>query len=218
MPYVWKYWLGIINVRIFNNTILLHQVTVRNPTVLRSHTCGKVPWQVSYTSKPHKRSGKHAKYNEKEQCVSKYHRWWRDNSRLRWRCNLASRNLASRRRGSWRRYWADNMFLNFRSTGRSILSIIYWFIHTKYFWKANWALKLSVKWYLFSVLIRNSFDFKLNRILLNAEVEKTKRRITSPDSAMITSTAGRSPGTFGTFSVVIKDLRETVSGKKYSFY
>ena len=67
-----------------------------------------------------------------------------------------------------------------------------------------------MKRYLFSVLIRNSFDFKLNRILLNVEIEKTKRRITSPESAMITSTAGLSPDPFGTFSNVTKDMR-TVS-------
>jgi hypothetical protein len=57
-----------------------------------------------------------------------------------------------------------------------------------------------MKRYLFSVLIRNNFDFKLNR-MLNVEVEKTKKRITSPESAMITSRTGRSPDPFGTFSV-----------------
>jgi hypothetical protein len=60
-----------------------------------------------------------------------------------------------------------------------------------------------MKRYLFSFLIDNSIDLKLNRILLNAEVEKEKRRITSPESAMITSTVGLSPDPFGTFSVVI---------------
>ena len=140
-----KYWLGIINVRILNNTTLLHQVIVRDPTVLRSHICRKVARQVSYTSKPHKRSSKHAKYNQDEKNVSKCHWWWRDNGRLRWSnpasCNLASYNLASRQRGSWGWYWAGNMFLNFRSTGRGILSITYWFYSYEIFLKG----KLSIK-------------------------------------------------------------------------
>ena len=69
-----------------------------------------------------------------------------------------------------------------------------------------------MKRYLFSVLICNSIDLKLNRILLNVEVKKRKRRITSPESAMMTSTEGLSPDPFGTFSVAIKGMRGTVYG------
>ena len=70
-----------------------------------------------------------------------------------------------------------------------------------------------MKRYLFSLLI----DLKLNKILLNVEVEKTKKMITSPESAMITSIVGLSPDPFGTFSVVIKDVREPVSGENVLF-
>lgn len=65
-----------------------------------------------------------------------------------------------------------------------------------------------MKRYLISLLIDSSVNLKLNRILLNVKVEKTKRRITSPESAMITSREGLSPDPFGTFSVVIKDMRD----------
>ena len=48
------------------------------------------------------------------------------------------------------------------------------------------------------------------------EVEETKRRITSPESAMITSIVGLSPDPFGTFSVVIKDMRSVSGGNDHS--
>ena len=63
-----------------------------------------------------------------------------------------------------------------------------------------------MKRYLFSLLIDRSFDLKLKRVLLNLDVEKTIIFFTSPESAMITSTAGLSPDPFGTFSVVIKKI------------
>ena len=64
-----------------------------------------------------------------------------------------------------------------------------------------------MKRYLFSLLIDSSFDLKLKRVLLNLDVEKTKIIFfTSPESAMITSTAGLSPDPFGTFSVAIKKI------------
>jgi len=44
-------------------------------------------------------------------------------------------------------------------------------------------------------------------VLLSLDVEKMKGRITSPESAMTTSTAGRSPAPFATFSVEIKDKK-----------
>jgi hypothetical protein len=69
-----------------------------------------------------------------------------------------------------------------------------------------------MKRYLFSLLIDNRFDLKLKRILLNVEVQKTKIKFTSPESAMITSIEGLSPDPFGTFSVEIQDMRGTVRG------
>ena len=69
-----------------------------------------------------------------------------------------------------------------------------------------------MKRYLFSVLICNSIDLKLNRMLRSKREKKKKRRITSPESAMITSTEGLSPDPFGTFSVAIKDMRGTAYG------
>jgi hypothetical protein len=62
-----------------------------------------------------------------------------------------------------------------------------------------------MKRYLISVLVRSSFDEKLNRIL-DVEIKATnKGKDTSPEFTMMTSSTGRSLDPFGTFSVAIKD-------------